>query len=154
MPRIDSLAAPHQPPPAERRPRWRVMHDVYLRLLAVVHLVWSLWEWAAVIGLVPPVFGVEQRAILPRLGATYFFAALDPMAAVGLWFGSVWGTATWLVVTFARMIIHTGFAGLFGWTGPWTIVQAVSVVVYLALFFLAERADREARKTRRRRAPG
>ena len=90
------------------------------------------------------------RANLPRQGATRFFAAFDPVAAVGLWLGSTWGTATWLVVTFARIIIHTGYAGIFGWTGPWTIVQAVTVVIYLALFFLAERADREVRKRRRR----
>jgi hypothetical protein len=154
MPRIETTFAAGGDRTINARPRWRLLLDLFLRTLAIGHLVWSLWEWAAILGLVPPIFSPHQKALLPRLGATYFFAALDPMAAVGLWFGSVWGIATWLVVTFARIVIHTGYAGLFGWTGPWTIVQAVTILVYVALFLLAERADREARKKHRRTRAG
>lgn len=149
MARIETIAAVQAPTAPEPKPRWRTAYDLYLRLMAIAYLAWALWEWAALIGAVPPL-DEPSRANLPRQGATLFFAAFDPVAAVGLWLGSTWGTATWLVVTFARIIIHTGYAGIFGWTGPWTIVQAVTVVIYLALFFLAERADREARKHRRR----
>jgi hypothetical protein len=150
MARIESIvAAQPSAPPEPAKPRWRTAHDVYLKVMALAFLGWAIWEWAAIIGLVPSLDG-GQRTNLPRQGATLFFAAFDPVAAVGLWLGSTWGTATWLVVTFARVIIHTGYAGIFGWTGPWTIVQVVSVVIYLALFFLAERADRESRKRRRR----
>jgi hypothetical protein len=150
MARIETLGIA-QPPasPVAATPRWRIAHDVFLKTMALVYLAWTIWEWAALIGLVPPI-DEPARSNLPRQGAVLFFAAFDPVAAVGLWLGSAWGTATWLVVTFARMIIHTGYAGIFGWTGPWTIAQAVSVVIYLALFFLAERADREAKKRRRR----
>ncbi len=153
MPRIETtLAAQHPAPEGRERLPWRTAHDVYLRVLSVIFLAWALWEWAALIGLVPPI-DEPTRANLPRQGALLFFAALDPVAAVGLWLGSAWGTATWLLVTFARIIIHTGYAGIFGWTGPWTIAQAVSVVVYVVLFFLAQRADREDDKRRRRREP-
>ncbi len=149
MARIETIGAPHFPTTVEpARPRWRIAHDVYLKAMSLAYLGWALWEWAAIIGVVPPIDD-PGRTNLPRQGAVLFFAALDPVAAVGLWLGSAWGTATWLVVTFARVIIHTGYAGIFGWTGPWTIVQVVSVTIYLALFFLAERADREVRKRRR-----
>ncbi len=152
MARIETIGSAQQPAPETARPRWRQAHDIFLRILSVVYLAWALWEWAALIGLVPPL--VEpSRTNLPRQGATLFFAAFDPVAAVGLWLGSAWGTATWLVVTFARILIHTGYAGIFGWTGPWTILQVVSVVIYLVLFFMAERADREAKKRRRQREP-
>lgn len=152
MARIETTLSAQQPVAEDApRPRWRAAHDLFLRVMAVIHLVWGLWEWAAVIGLVPPLDEVS-RTNLPRQGATWFFAALDPVAAVGLWLGSAWGTATWLVATFARIIIHTGYAGIFGWTGPWTVVQAATVVVYLVLFFASERADKEAKK-RRRRSP-
>ena len=126
-------------------------HDLYLKAIGLGHLGWALWEWAALMGFVAPLVD-PGRMNLPRQGAVMFFSAFDPVAAVGLWLGSAWGTATWLVVTFARIIIHTGYAGIFGWTGPWTIAQAVSILVYLALFFLSERADREAKKLKRRRA--
>jgi len=154
MARIETISAmqPPAPPDGGPRPMWRKAHDFYLRAMSIAFLYWALWEWAAIIGLVPPLDD-PNKLNLPRQGATMFFAAFDPVAAVGLWLGSAWGTATWLVGTFARMIIHTGYAGIFGWTGPWTIVQAVSVGVYLALFFLAERADREAKKRRRRADP-
>ena len=137
---------------AERKTgiRWRLALDVYLRLLSVGHLGWALWEWAALIGIVPPVFGDGPRAQLPRMGASYFFAGLDPVAAVGLWLGSTWGTATWLVATFARIIIHTGYAGIFDWATPWTALQVVSLLIYVLLFFLSERAEREAKKRVRR----
>ena len=154
MARIETIAAAQstaEPEPV--RPRWRTVHDVYLKLMSLAYLGWAIWEWAAIMGVVPPI-DEATRTNLPRQGATLFFAAFDPVAAVGLWLGSAWGTATWLVVTFARIIIHTGYAGIFGWTGPWTIVQAVSVVIYLTLFFLAERADREAKKRRRRTDTG
>jgi hypothetical protein len=150
MPRIETTHAAGARREEPTRPRPRLLLDVFLRCLSVAHLGWSLWEWAAILGLVPPIFSLHEKAQLPRMGATWFFATLDPMAAVGLWFGSVWGTATWLVVTFARIIIHTGYAGLFGWTGPWTIVQVATILIYLTLHLLAERAERQIRKTRRR----
>lgn len=127
---------------------WRPVHEGYLRLLSIGHLAWALYEWAALIGLLP---SLVDKVNLPRMGAAYFFAGLDPVAAVGLWFGSTWGAATWLVVTFARVIIHTGYAGIFGWNGVWTIAQVISLLTYLATFFLAERADREEKKRRRAR---
>ncbi|MDK9696494.1 MAG: DUF6163 family protein [Siculibacillus sp.] len=150
MARIETIVAA-QPPtaPEPARPRWRIAHDVFLKIMAIAHLGWALWEWAAIMGIVPPI-DEPGRTNLPRQGAALFFAAFDPVAAVGLWLGSTWGTATWLVVTFARILIHTGYAGIFGWTGPWTIAQVAAVAIYLALFFLAERADREAKKRRRR----
>ncbi len=137
----------------EDRPavRWRFVLTAYLRIISVCHLLWALWEWAALIGIVPPIGGTTTRAILPRQGAAFFFAGVDPIAAVGLWLGSTWGTATWLVATFARIIIHTAYAGIFDWDLPWTLLQIGTIAVYLLLFFLSERADREEGLRRRRR---
>lgn len=129
---------------------WRKALAVYLRLLAIGHLAWALWQWAALVGVVPPLDGEMTRAQLPRMGASWFFACLDPVAAVGLWLGATWGTATWLVVTFARVVIHTGYAGIFGWDVPMTVFQVTTILIYLALFLFAERAEREARKRSRR----
>ncbi len=133
---------------------WRTVLDVYLRLLALGHLGWALWEWAALIGVVPPIESDMTRAHLPRMGAAYFFTGLDPVVAVGLWLGSTWGVASWLVASFARIVIHTGYAGIFGWTVPWTVFQVATVLLYLALFFFAERAEREAKKRSRRVGDG
>ena len=137
----------------EDRPavRWRLILDVFLRLVSLGHLVWALWQWAALIGIVPSLIGDPGRAPLPRQGAAFFFAGIDPVAAVGLWLGSTWGVATWLVVTFARILIHTAYAGIFDWTPGWTAFQFATVTLYVVLFLLAERADRESRKKQRRR---
>ena len=150
MARIETIGTTQTPVPAEPpRQLWRLALDVYLKATSIAYLGWALWEWAALIGVVPPLLE-PARVNLPRQGAVYFFAIFDPVAAVGLWLGAAWGTATWLVGTFARIIIHTFYARSFGWNAPWTAIQAGTVVVYLALFFLAERADREAKKRRRR----
>ena len=151
MARIETIAAVQHPARtvAPARPRWRTAHDLYLKVMSLAYLGWALWEWAALIGVVPPLLE-PSRVNLPRQGAVYFFALFDPVAAVGLWLGAPWGTATWLVDTFARIIIHTGYSGIFGWAAPWTFVQVITVAIYLALFFLAEKADREAKKRRRR----
>lgn len=152
MARIETTAAATRAWIEDRPPvRWRLILDVFLRLVAVGHLVWAIWEWAALIGLVPPVGGIETKAHLPRQGAAFFFAGVDPIAAVGLWLGSTWGVATWLVATFARILIHTAYAGIFDWTPTWTAFQLAQLAVYLLLFFLSERADREQQKKKRRR---
>lgn len=140
----------------EERPafRWRLVLAIWLRVLSIGHLIWALWEWAALIGLVPPLGGTDPRAQLPRQGAAFFFAGVDPIAAVGLWLGSTWGTATWLVATFARIIIHTAYSGIFDWALPWTAFQVATIAIYLMLFFLSERADREEKLRKRRRSDG
>lgn len=151
MARIESTLAAARPAAAPTpMVRWRLILDVGLRLLALAHLAWALWEWAALLGIVPPVVDASARAVLPRQGAAYFFAGMDPVAAVGLWLGATWGVATWLVITFARIIIHTAYSGIFDWNTEWTVIQAATVLIYFALFFLTERAEREARKNRRR----
>ena len=153
MARIETTATATRAWVEDRPPvRWRLILSVFLRLAALGHLAWALWEWAALIGLVPPVIGVETKAHLPRQGAAFFFAGVDPVAAVGLWLGSTWGVATWLVATFARILIHTAYAGIFDWTPPWTALQGVSIAVYLVLFFLSERSEREEKLKRRRRS--
>ena len=155
MARIESTLAAARPaaapPPTVR---WRLILDVGLRLLALAHLAWALWEWAALIGLVPPLGGTDPRAQLPRQGAAFFFAGVDPIAAVGLWLGSTWGTATWLVATFARIIIHTAYSGIFDWALPWTAFQVATIAIYLMLFFLSERGEREEKMRKRRRPDG
>lgn len=152
MARIETTAAATRAWVEDRPPfRWRLILAVFLRLVAIGHLAWALWEWAALIGIVPPVGGVQTRAHLPRQGAAFFFAGVDPIAAVGLWLGSTWGVATWLVATFARILIHTAYAGIFDWNAPWTMLQGASIALYLVLFFLSERAEREEKLKRRRR---
>lgn len=152
MARIETTAAANRAWVEDRPPvRWRLILTVFMRLAALGHLGWALWEWAALIGLVPPVFGTESKAYLPRQGAAWFFAGVDPIAAVGLWLGSTWGVATWLVATFARILIHTAYAGIFDWTPPWTALQGATVALYLVLFFLTERTEREEKLKRRRR---
>ncbi|MCE1236960.1 MAG: DUF6163 family protein [Hyphomicrobiales bacterium] len=152
MARIETSATAARSWVAERASApWRLVLSIFLRIVAVAHLGWALWEWAALIGFVPPVMGVDPKAHLPRQGAAFFFTGVDPIAAVGLWLGSTWGAATWLVATFARILIHTAYAGIFDWTPVWTAVQAASILIYLTLFFLSERAEREEKLKRRRR---
>ena len=151
MARIETIGMTQTPVPAEPpRQLWRLALDVYLKATSIAYLGWALWEWAALIGVVPSLIGDPHRTPLPRQGAAFFFAGIDPVAAVGLWLGSTWGVATWLLATFARVLIHTAYAGIFDWTPVGTTLQVAGVAVYLLLFLLAERAERDAKRRRRR----
>ena len=137
----------------EDRPavRWRFVLTAYLRIVSVCHLLWALWEWAALIGIVPPIGGTRParscRARAPPSSSPV--SIRSPPSACG--WARPGAPATWLVATFARIIIHTAYAGIFDWDLPWTLLQIGTIAVYLLLFFLSERADREEGLRRRRR---
>ncbi|WP_407051689.1 DUF6163 family protein [Methyloraptor flagellatus] len=135
-----------------RRFGFRLVLDIYTRLVAVVLLGYGLWAWASVIGATPdgiaPFLGLNahQRA------EVVFTAIVDPVAATGMWIGSPWGAVIWFFANLARVIVHTGFAHFFGWTTVTTGIQIGSILVYVVLVFLAEREDRirEAKRRSRR----
>jgi len=77
-------------------PSYAVMLVWFMRTLAWVWVAKGLFNWAVVIGLNPR-FG--DFVMLPRAlqGTIVFFAAVDLLAAVGLWLAAPWGGVLWLL---------------------------------------------------------
>lgn len=89
----------------------------YLRALGVVYFVSGLGHWAFIIGITGEGFADEVTHIQ---AATIYFALIEVVAATGLWAGAAWGVAAWLFAAVAGIVIHVGFADLFG--SNWIVV--------------------------------
>lgn len=116
---------------------WRL--GLLLRALALVELVKGLGHWAALIG----AGGAAEPFAARPLGwflTQAFFAAVDPVAAVGLWVGAPWGVAIWLIAALAQMsvLILSGPAIL----GVLAIVAIVAAMaLYSGVSFKARREE-------------
>ncbi|WP_436640993.1 DUF6163 family protein [Microbaculum sp. FT89] len=102
----------------------------YLRSLAFFYFVNGLMHWARIIGVLGP--GFETMPVHVQV-ATIYFALLQVVAAVGLWCGAAWGVAAWLFSAVAELVMHIGFADLFG--SAWLIVafHSMTILVYVGL---------------------
>ncbi|OQW54564.1 DUF6163 family protein [Candidatus Raskinella chloraquaticus] len=103
----------------------------FLRLLALLYLLWGAANWAAIIG-VPGTADFLQSS-LPRQVLIGYLAVMMPIAAVGLWVTSSWGTVIWLVVALSEVVANTLFADIFGWAFDLVAFHIVTMAIYLAL---------------------
>jgi len=129
--RGDRAAAPSSP--------WTGALVWFMRTLAWVWLVKGLFNWALVLGALPR-YG--DFSALPRSlqGSIVFFAAVDPLAAVGLWLATPWGGALWLVCA-AIEAASPAFGARGAPTGaPGVALDLLLVALY---FFFSWRAGEE-----------
>jgi hypothetical protein len=119
---------------------WNFRLGLFLRALAVVELAKGLFYWALLIG----AGGAAEplpHAKAEWLVATVFFAVADPVAAVGLWVGTAWGVAIWLIAAAAQLVV-IGIAGpaAAGWLTIASLIGAMTA--YVALSAKARREHR------------
>lgn len=87
---------------AERQPasaRSGVVLTWFMRLVSMVWLVQGLMQWHTIILPGPVSFDALPPLVI---GVTIFFAAIDPVAAVGLWLATPWGGVIWLIAVIAQ----------------------------------------------------
>ena len=77
-----------------------------MRTLAWVWVAKGLFNWSLVLGALPG-YGDFTMLPLPLQGSIVFFAAVDLLAAVGLWLAAPWGGVLWLLCA----VIEARFAG-------------------------------------------
>jgi len=68
----------------------------FMRTLAWVWVAKGLFNWGLVLGAFPG-YGDFTMLPLPLQGSIVFFAAVDLLAAVGLWLAAPWGGVLWLL---------------------------------------------------------
>jgi uncharacterized membrane protein YphA (DoxX/SURF4 family) len=118
---------------------WTVLLIWWMRTLAWVWVAKGLFNWSIVLGINP---NFPNFTMLPKpLEATIvFFAAVDLLAAVGLWLAAPWGGVLWLLCAVIEAV-----SPILGARGAF--VGAVAVGLNLALiaiyFVLNWRARRE-----------
>lgn len=111
----------------------------YLRALAVVFLLSGLGRWAFLVGATGERF--EDASVHVQV-ATVYFSLIEVVAAVGLWSGGAWGVAAWLFAAVAEMVLHVGFADLFGTAWATVLFHTATILVYAGLAWWSGTAER------------
>jgi hypothetical protein len=111
----------------------------YMRTLAWVWLAKGLFNWSLVLGAMP---GYADFTALPRAlqGSVVFFAAVDPLAAVGLWLAAPWGGVVWLLCAAIETVSPAlGVRGMVSGA----LVVALNLALAALYFFLSWQAGQE-----------
>jgi hypothetical protein len=118
-------------PKLSARMNWTGALVWYMRTLAWVWVVKGLFNWSLVLGAFP---SYGDFTILPRSlqGSVVFFAAVDLLAAVGLWLAAPWGGVVWLLCAAIEAV-----SPALGVRGAVTGALSVALNIFLvALYFL------------------
>jgi hypothetical protein len=111
----------------------------YMRTLAWVWVAKGLFNWGLVLGALPRYgdFTMAPRAVQ---GAIVFFAAVDLLAAVGLWLAAAWGGVVWLLCAAIEVV-----SPALGVRGAATGALGVALDAFLVAlyFFVSWRAGQE-----------
>jgi hypothetical protein len=116
--------------------RWTRMLVWFMRTIAVVWIAKGLFAWTIVLGVNHAAADFAGWPVVMR-ATIGFFAVSNLMAAVGLWLAAPWGGVLWLICAATelaapeinRQASMTDAVGL--------ILDAVLIVVYFALSWLA-----------------
>ena len=117
-------------------PGWTVLLVWWMRTLAWVWVAKGLFNWSIVLGVNP---NFPNFSMLPQpLQATIvFFAAVDLLAAVGLWLAAPWGGVLWLICAASEVIAAalgaaTSLIGALGLVLDLALIVAYFVASWLA----------------------
>jgi hypothetical protein len=123
---------PSMPVTGEDRPvtDWTQNLVLFFRVLALFQIAKGLVHWGLLIHPSQP--GTEMPG-LEYLTGNIYFAVLDPVAGVGLWLTSSWGSVLWLLAAVSQIAICIGFPEIFGQLWPLLAVEAVAIMFYIFL---------------------
>lgn len=129
---------PTAPPKIDHLP---LAIEIYGRALSVAMMLLGLWQWAVILGVVRGGGGMFEAMSAPWQIATMHFAAIDLVAAVGLWQRVAWGNVVWIYAALSEIIVHTVFAGTFGVEFLVVAFHFITVAGWVALMILARRGQ-------------
>ncbi len=124
---------------ADAGSRFGMVLTVFMRVIAAFWMFEGLMQWSAV--LVPGSGGLGGWAQLtdPAMVAVIFFAAVDLIAAVGLWLAAPWGGVIWLVTAGVQLLVSIVLPGFFEHPLLMGSLNLCLIALYLGLTWLAAR---------------
>ncbi|MEZ5872626.1 MAG: DUF6163 family protein [Nitratireductor sp.] len=111
------------------------LNAVFLRIVAMVLLVYALQYWMRLTGFNP---GPENRFDTMSEHwqiAASVLAVLLPVAALGLWGLFSWGIVVWFVAIALEIGIYAGLPDLYGRADLRVVFHVLSISVYLLFRF-------------------
>lgn len=118
---------------------WTRRLVLFLRVMAVVSIVKGLYHWAQVTGFIGGEDEAFENQPLAWQAATVYFAVIELVAAVGLWLATPWGAVVWLTTVVSMAVIELMFPGIYGGSLIVVVIEAMMLVAYLALAWMAAR---------------
>lgn len=120
---------------------WQQRLVLYQRIAGGFMMFKGLVQWGALLGVGA---GAGARFLDLPLDAqvvTVFFAIVDILAGVGLWLGSTWGGALWLIAAALQIVAGMGFVQLSGFLVLLTILEILMLAVYVVARFMAHHEE-------------
>ena len=118
---------------------WTRRLVLFLRIMAVVSVTKGLYHWAQVTGFIGGEEEAFENQALAWQTATVYFAVIELVAAVGLWLATPWGAVVWLTTVVSMAVIELMFPAIYGGSLIVVTLEAVMLVAYLALAWMAAR---------------
>jgi len=118
---------------------WTRRLVLFLRIMAVVSVTKGLYHWAQVTGFIGGEEEAFENQALAWQTATVYFAVIELVAAVGLWLATPWGAVVWLTTVVSMAVIELMFPAIYGGSLMVVTLEAVMLVAYLALAWMAAR---------------
>ena len=117
---------------------WQQRLVLFQRIAGGFMMFKGLVQWGALLGV-----GGARFLELPLDAqvATVFFAIVDILAGVGLWLGSTWGGALWLIVAALQIVAGIGFVQLSGALVLLTLLEILMLAVYVLARFMAHHEE-------------
>lgn len=115
--------------------------DVYGRVMSGVLMLFGLFHWAVILGVVDGAGGSFEEMSAAWKMATITLAVVDLVAAVGLWQRVAWGNVLWYCAALFEVSLHTVFMGTYGADFILVAFHIASVAGFAALSFAARRTS-------------
>lgn len=118
---------------------WTGRLVLFLRIMAVVSVAKGLYHWAQVTGFVGGEEEAFENQTLAWQASTVYFAVIELVAAVGLWLATPWGAVVWLITVVSMTVIELMFPAIYGGSLVIVVAEALMLMAYLALAWMASR---------------
>lgn len=117
---------------------WEFAYSVFLRILAIFFIIFSLQVWMQAIGVSSqPEMRFDTMASHWKI-ATAMLCVLHPVTALGLWGLFSWGIAVWLINILVQLNMYLLFSALYGFDKTTVIFHGFCFAVF-AIFQLSLR---------------
>ena len=110
---------------------WELAYSVFLRILALLFIVFSVQAWMLAIGMSGDgdirfdTMNTQWRLAIAAL------CVLHPVTALGLWGLFSWGVAVWLIDILVQLSMHLIFYQLFGINQLLVVFHIVSFAIFV-----------------------
>ena len=120
---------------------WQQRLVLYQRIAGGFMMFKGLVQWGTLLGVGAGPGTQFLDLPLDTQVVTVFFGIVDILAGVGLWLGSTWGGALWLIVAALQIVAGIGFVQLSGTQVLLTLLEILMLALYVVARYMAHQEE-------------